>query len=192
MGINNVERAKAYRKEREKRTSLSSSSPNVERAKQYRFSQNSNFFNDYDSASKVLRDTVSSWQSPEAMETNRKTISDMRSRLGEYSDAFSSKFTVAQTKDLKSIMDSYDSVLNSWDDIAATYGQYQNADAYQRAVNRGEYQKKYQGKSYDDIKEALKRAKGDEYDFLKNYTDYSSAADFDKAIAENGINKKRP
>lgn len=190
MGINNVERAKAYRKEREKRTSLSSSSPNVERAKQYRFSQNSNFFNDYDSASKVLRDTVSSWQSPEAMETNRKTISDMRSRLGEYSDAFSSKFTVAQSNDLKSIMDSYDSVLNSWDDIAATYGQYQNADAYQRAINKNEYQKKYQGKSYDDIKEALKRAKGDEYDFLKNYTDYSSAADFDKAIAENGINKK--
>lgn len=181
--MKNSDRIKAIRRERERSNSLSSSSSsNSQKIKEYRL-RNSNFFNDYDSASKVLRDTVSSWQSPEAMETNRKTISDMRSRLGEYSDAFSSRFTVAQSNDLKSIMDSYDSVLNSWDDIAATYGQYQNADAYQRAVNRGEYQKKYQGKSYDEIKEALKKAKNDEYDFLNTYTDYSSSADFDKAIA---------
>lgn len=182
--MTNSDRAKQYMAKRET-SSLSSSASkaegkkNSDRAKAYMLGKQYNFSNissDEETVRKLLTSTYEGWQSADTMTSNKTAISNMYKRLDAYR-------TINGTNDdLDSLIGVYRSALDNWDNLTNAYGQYQNADAYASAQRQSEYAKKYSGKSYEEIQTAIKNATGDELDYLKGYTAYSSAEDFEKAL----------
>lgn len=61
------------------------------------------------------------------------------------------------------------------------------------AYDDEDYQKKYDGASYEDVQRGLlKSTSNRERNYLKNYSDWSSTKDFDKAIANADTTKVKP
>ena len=192
MAITNLEAARAYRQSREKKPSLSSSSTNnnLSMARKRRTENElklDSLNNDLTSMNKTISGIYSGWQDSNTMASTKKQVEQMHGRLNSYKDYMSTygSMTDSQAKELNDVIAYYDNALASWDNAAQVYGQYQNAKAYDKAVQTHEFDEKYSGQSYEQIQEALKSLEegSDEHAYLSNYRNYSTLEDFDKALA---------
>ena len=87
---------------------------------------------DLASLSTKIDSVYNGWQSRETMENTRLSVQNMYNRLGkyqEYQKAYGGT-------DLSQLHTAYKSVLDSWDDIASHYGQYKDADSYNKALEK--------------------------------------------------------
>lgn len=184
MGLSNVERYRALNSKKEKRdTSLSS---NVQRYKEYGLQK------DLENANKAISETYSGWQNADTMASNKTVLTNAQKNLSDYYNLNQKNFTPEQRTAYNSALSNYDSALKSWDETAEIYSHYVNAEGFDKAKKTYELGQKYKGASYEDIQKALASATDtDEISFLRNYTDYSTPEDFDKAIAEREASRQR-
>lgn len=134
----------------------------------------------YTSGYEALQGAYGKWNSAEAMDSYRNTLTEANKAMSDYINTYSPD---------KNIMDAYDNfskALGDFDKRAELYSVYQNEEAFNKARKKAEYKEKYKGSTYDAIQKALSKTKdADEAEFLKGYTEYSSLEDFDKAIAKS-------
>lgn len=136
-------------------------------------------------AYETINAAYSGWHTQDEMQQYKSQLADISSQLTDYSDRFGSSFTDAN----KGIVNAYLDTIGKLDDLTELYGYYQNADAYNNARQKKEFDDKYAGNSYEDIQAALAMATGDERKYLQNYTNYSSIEDFEKALEAQGTSK---
>ena len=135
------------------------------------------------------------WQSgtdAEAIQSRNSTLDDLRSRAAKirgYANANKSRLDEKTYKELLSVVDNVDSNRNSvWKafrEAEKQFSQFDSEDAYSAAVREFEYQQKYGGKSYDELKEILGTIdpKSDEYSWLEKYApSVMTKEDYDKEI----------
>ncbi len=83
-----------------------------------------------------LSDTIGSvyngWQSKETMNNTLSSVQSMYDRLGKYQE-YQKKYGGT---DLSEVLTSYKSVLDGWDDLSKTYGQYKDAESYTRETTK--------------------------------------------------------
>ena len=174
MGISNVERLRELRERGGTSPSLSS---NVSRLRELRIQD------DYKNMSSVLNNTYGGWQDSDTMRRNRSKLEGAQRTLSSYVKDNSSSFDDEQGKYFNGLLSAYDKALGDWDAMSKVYGNYLNADAYNKAKKGFDIENKYKGKSYDDIQSALKTATdSDEQNYLKNFTAYTNKEDYEKAI----------
>lgn len=137
----------------------------------------------------TISNIYSGWQTQETMKNTRASVEAMHERIGHYQN-YQKRYGGS---DLTEVRNSYQTVLDQWDDRTTAYGNYQNADAYNKAVQKLKFDEQFSkqnekgekiGLSFDEVRaEMEKYGEGtDEYEYLKNYTNYSNLNDFDKAI----------
>ena len=123
------------------------------------------------------------WQTAETMQNTKVAAQKLYDRIGAYQE-YRTKYGNDTLPDLSELHGTYKTALEGWDDRTALYGQYQNADAFGKAVKNYQLSEQFKGLSYDDVQAKMKgyAPDSDEYNYLKNYTGYSSAEDFEKAL----------
>lgn len=137
----------------------------------------------------TISNIYSGWQTQETMANTKASVEAMHERIGHY-QTYQKRFGGA---DLTEVQSAYKTALDDWDKLSESYGYYQNADAYDKAVQKfkldEQFSKKNEkgeriGLSYDEVQEQMKKyGEGTpEYEYLRNYTNYSDLKDFDKAI----------
>ena len=129
----------------------------------------------------TLETIYGGWQSPETLKSARASFDDVFGRLGK-----AKEHGVELPFDVDSVLGAYDTVLSDWDKLESQYGYYKDADSYNKALKQSELAKKFKaGMTYDQVQEELKKYEQgtDEYEYLSNYTGYSSLDDFDKALS---------
>ena len=183
------------REEEEKKSSSQSASGNYknsEKLEKRRLERNiglDTFESDLKSVGNSISNVYSGWQTQETMLNTRKSVEEMHKRLGDY-QTYQSKFG---GNDLSDVVSGYQSVLDEWDNLSSTYGTYQNADAFNNARKKAQFDKQFsvtnadgtvRGLTYDEVQSKLKEyEKGsDEHNYLSQYMGYSDLMDFDKAI----------
>lgn len=138
---------------------------------------------------KLITDSYGGWQDKTTLNANYAQVQGIANRLNAYKQNGSQA-----SPDLDKIIDFYNGALSNWDKMAETYGNFANADAYNKAVRQNKLEKKYAGKNYDQIQRAIAKAsENEERDFLQNYSAYSDEDSFQRAIegAYNDDYKKK-
>ena len=135
---------------------------------------------DLKSMNETVNGIYGGWQTAETMANTRASVQSMYDRLSAYQDYQKTE----GGDDLSDLLNAYKSTLDNWDDRTALYGNYANADAFNKAVKQYQLGEQFKGLSYNDVQARLRRydSSSDEYNYLKNYTGYTSLQDFDKAI----------
>lgn len=134
-------------------------------------------------ADETLSKAFGGWNDAASMQNYRGTIQGASDSINDYINKYASTMDVETRSGLNKLATRYSNALNAWDDTTALYDYYKNADAYNIAKKKQDMKDKYKGKSYEKIQQALAESTdGQERDYLRNFTDYSSAEDFDKAI----------
>ena len=102
------------------------------------------FGSDLASTSKSLYDYSSTWHSPEDMANAKQGFENMYNRIGSYID-YTKKYgiTMPQEFDIEGLRDAYGSVLAGWDDLAFDYGNFKNADEYNKVMTEAIERDKY-------------------------------------------------
>lgn len=133
----------------------------------------------------TLNNIYGSWQTKETMDNTFESVNNMYTRLGKYQDYYTQYGKESGLPDLSELLNNYKKAVEGWGDQTKLYGNYQNADAFNKAVKDYQLSEKFKGLSYGDVQARMRRYSpdSDEYNYLKNYTGYTSAEDFDKAIA---------
>ena len=156
------------------------------------------FESDLNAMGKTLQTIGSEWQTPETMKNTRATVEAMHSRINAYNE-YQKMFGGA---DLTDMANTYTSILENWDDQAAIYGRFKNAEAFNTEKKNIKLAEKfrvatgrdhakgettYRGMTFDEVQAAMKKYSpdSDEYKFLSTYTGYTDLEDFDKAINNN-------
>lgn len=88
------------------------------------------FQSDLSSMGTTIGNIYSGWQSEETMKNTRSSIESMQKRINAYQE-YQKIYGGADLSDLAS---GYQSILDSWDDKAKTYGKYKSADEYDNAM----------------------------------------------------------
>ena len=212
--MSNVERARKRWEELKGEGQTASSSSSVKRTssnvdsakkkwaeKKYSFDT---LGSDLGTLGSTINSVYSGWQDADTMTKNKTSVEQMYSRINAYKD-YVSTYGVAPAFDVDAIATSYKTVLDDFEQLSGTYGNYQNADAFNTAMKQYGLEKKF-SRSYRDEKTNEKKTRGltfeevqeemrkydpdsDEYKFLENYTGYTNLTDFDKAI-DSTKNKK--
>ena len=153
------------------------------------------FESDLNSLSTTINNIYGGWQTQETMVNTKGAIEAMQGRIDAY-QKYQSKFGGTDISDLAN---AYKTTLNDWDKLSDIYGYYKNADAYNSAVQKDKFDNQfrvktgvdadgndtYRGLTFEEV-QAKKKEYGEgsaEYDYLSNYTGYTSSADFEKALA---------
>jgi hypothetical protein len=191
MATSNSQRLRELRKKREEENKSSSSSKasakNSDRVKKLK-AERTIGFDTFESDLKSIGNTISGiyggWQTQETMANTKSAVESMYNRINAYQEY--NKMYGNKDSDLSELFDGYKSVLDDWDNLASTYGHYQNADAYNKALQKTKFDKDFAGLTYDEVQAKKKEYGKDsaEYDYLSNYTNYTSYADFNKALAD--------
>lgn len=144
---------------------------------------------DLNAMGKTLQTIGSEWQTPETMNNTRAAVEAMHNRINAYNE-YQKMFGGA---DLTDLTNTYQRFLDNWDDQAALYGKFQNAEAYNAENKNLELSDKYRGMTFDEVQAELKKwtPDTDEYKFLSTYTGYTDLEEFDKAVAaaKNTVDK---
>lgn len=146
------------------------------------------FKSDLETIGSTVEDIYKGWQSQETMTNTRSTVESMKERVNAFQE-YQKLFGGEDAVDISDLANSYNTVLNDWDSLTETYGQYQNADAFNVVKKNTELEKKFShedgsGYTFEEVQEALKKYSpdSDEYKYLSTYTNYSDLNDFNKAI----------
>ena len=142
------------------------------------------FESDLNTIGSTVFDAYNGWQTAETMQNTKVSAQKLYDRIGAYEE-YRTKYGKDTLPDLSELYNTYETALEGWDDRTALYGNYKNAEAFDKAVKQEQLSQKFTGLSYADVQyqAAHKYAEGsDEYNYLKNYTQYSTADDFDRAI----------
>lgn len=173
-----ADRLDQIRKQREKRdTSLSSASTNTDRLTEIRKKRDSQGFLDaLNSGMEAMNTAYSGWQSPEAMAQYKNTIDTSAGVMDKFIRSYGGDDYVKAFSDFN---DRY----SGWGDMEKFYSNFVTADAFNNARRDNEIKSKYSGSSFEDIQKALSETTDSkERSYLRNFTDYSTSEDFDKAI----------
>lgn len=174
MAMSNSERMRKYKEEREKLTASPSS--NSSRMREYQIRK------EYEGLGSV-NDAYSGWQDTRTMDSGRSKLTNAQKNLSSYLDQYQSGMDAERRNQYQSMLDSYNKALDDYGKLSTLYSNYQNADAYNKAVNNYRLEEKYKGSSYDDIQKALASATDqDERAFLSTYKGYENYDDIKKAI----------
>lgn len=182
--MTNYEKAKASRnrdKDKEKESSLSNYDKAL-KSRSYNKIGMDTFEDDLRTTGSLVSGVYSKWQSPEALSSAYDQISNTQKRLSAYQD-YNSKYK-AGYNDMSDVLKGYDDILSEWNNITALHGQYKTADAFDSAMKKSGYDRKYAGSSYKDIQDSMKKLSkdSDEYDYLSRYSNYDNLNDLDLAI----------
>lgn len=142
----------------------------------------------YQEGTSAINKVNSGWQSSNDMDTYSKSIRDNYSTMKKITDKYGEAIP-----ELNDYLKNYNSGASNLSNATKLYSKYLNADAYNKDKKKRELTEKYKGKSFDEIMEAHDKATDqDEKSFLANYTDFSSEADYKKAMRgeTNGQRKK--
>ena len=136
---------------------------------------------DLNSLGTTISDIYSGWQNADTMTNARTSVENMKNRLTDY-QAIRGAYGWA---DLSGVLKAYEEVLGGWDERSSYYGQYQNADAFNKAVQKLQFDEQFEGLTFDGVQEALKKYEegSAEHEYLSNYTNYTDLNEFDKALA---------
>ena len=147
------------------------------------------FGSDLASTSKSLYDYSSTWHSPEDMANARQGFENMYNRIGSYID-YTKKYGInnSQEFDFEGLRDVYGSVLSGWDDLTFDYGNYKNADEYNKAMKEATERDEYL--STVDVSE-LQAQLDDVNKQKKDAKTQLSSADYNFKKLDNGRNKPK-
>lgn len=144
MAKSNSQRSADYLKNRKKKTeeeNVSSSNrklSNSERSKAHQAKISigfDTFSDDLNAMNTTLSGIHGGWQDADTMAKTRESISSFYDRLSAYEDYRKNYGTEEdELPDLSELAGIYKSSLDGWDDLTNVYGQYSNADAYDKAV----------------------------------------------------------
>ncbi len=191
--MTNSQRLAEIRKKREGGEQISSSSLNS--SKKYTNSQRlekrqlersiklDSFESDLSDMNNTLFDIYSGWQTADTMAGTKSSLEAMKNRLADY-QTYTRKYGSGDTGSIDAVLSAYQTAADDWDDLTGVYGYYKNADAYNAAKQKAEYDELFKGLTYDEVQSKLKeydKASG-EYEYLSNYKAYSDLKEFDKAI----------
>ena len=182
--MTNYEKAKASRnrdKDKEKESSLSNYDKAL-KSRSYNKIGMDTFEDDLRTTGSLVSDVYSKWQSPEALSSAYDQISNTQKRLSAYQD-YNSKYN-AGYRDMQDALNGYNDILSGWNDLTTLHGQYKTAEAFDSAMRKSGYDRKYAGYSYKDIQDSMKKLSNDsdEYDYLSRYSNYDNLNDLDLAI----------
>jgi hypothetical protein len=140
------------------------------------------FESDLQNMSVTINDIYSGWQTQETMNNTRSSVEEMQNRINAY-QSYQSKYGGT---DLSDIASGYQSVLDNWDTLTSTYGYYQNADAFNTAQQKFEFDNQFGNLSYRDVQAKIAEYEegSDEYNYLTGYLGYTDLRDFDKALED--------
>ena len=148
------------------------------------------FESDLQSMGGTINDIYNGWQTQETMNNTRSSVEEMQKRIDAY-QKYQSKYGGA---DLSEVASGYQSVLDNWDTLTSTYGYYQNADAFNTAKQKYQFDEQfrvetedgYRGLTYDEViaKTGEYKEGSDEYNYLTGYLGYTDLKDFDKALED--------
>ena len=182
-----------YRKKLEEEKKSSSSSGNNSKSRgldKFRLERNIGFDTleaDLTNMGTTLNNIYSSWQTPETMKNTRASVESMQKRINDYRD-YQSKYGSGSSADLDNLASGYQSVLDNWDNLTATYGYFKNADAFDKALKKEQFKEEFGGLSYADVqkKKAEYKPGSAEYDFLSEYgvnAGYSDLREYEAELA---------
>ena len=141
------------------------------------------FDRDYNNLNTRISDALDGWQTQETMSNLQNSVAKMDKRLG-YLEKYKNKYGLDTEFDTTKAREYYKSASDTLGEMSTYYGDFKTADAYNSALKKYDFDKKYSGKTYAEIQKELasKEEGSDEYNYLKSYTGYSNLNDFDKAI----------
>ena len=133
----------------------------------------------------TLNNIYGSWQTKETMDNTFESVNKMYNKLVGYQDYYTQYGKESGLPDLSELLNTYKEAVEGWGGRTELYGHYQNADAFNKAVKDYQLSEKFKGLSYGDVQALMRKYSSDPdaYNYLKNYTGYTSVEDFDKAIA---------
>ena len=184
--MDRYERLSKQKEESRAKSALSSVSKNDDRYSRLGAESARNGFIDaYTSGYEALQGAYSGWNTKDAMENYRNTLTEANKAMSDYLNAYGADDNIREA------YNNFSKAYEGFDQTAKVYSTYKNADAFNKAKKNAELTKKYKGASYDKIQKALSKSKDqEEIEFLKGYTDYSSVEDFDKALANASLSDK--
>ena len=184
--MDRLERLRKEREESRAKSALSSVSKNDDRLSRLRAERDKGGFIDaYTSGYEALQGAYGGWNTKEAMEGYRNTLTNANKAMSDYVNTYNVDDSIREA------YNNFSKAYEGFDQTAKAYSAYKNADAFNKAKKNAELTKKYSGATYDKIQKALLRSKDpEEVEFLKGYTDYSSVEDFDKALANASLSDK--
>ena len=134
------------------------------------------FDSDLASVSETISKIYGGWQDADTMKNTKDTVAKMYERLNAAN-------TYVGDNSLGDLVSSYKSVLDQWDNVAGTYSQFQNADAYSSAKKNYELSEKYKGLDYAGVQKA--KLNSEDADWLSEYgvnVGYSSLKDYNTEL----------
>lgn len=172
-------------KNREKEEATQSSSFTNNNYARYRAEKSfglDTFEADLQSVGNTINSIYSGWQTQETMANTRSSVEEMQNRINAY-QSYQSQYGGV---DLSDIASSYQSVLDNWDTLTTTYGNYQNADAFNTAQQKYQFDEQFGNLSYRDVQAKIGEYEegSDEYNYLTGYLGYTDLRDFDKALED--------
>lgn len=178
------------KKRKEKDVASTSSSamydatPIVERIKLEKSIGLDTFSNDFTKVNQTIQTLYGGWQTQETMNNTLATVDEMRNRLALVRK-YKNKYAKDWDFDVDGAIDYYEKAIEGWGSQTELYKGFQNADAFDMAKTRAQFDEKYKGKTFDEIQSAITQVEegSNEHSYLKGYTNYSNLEDFDKALA---------
>jgi len=136
------------------------------------------FDSDLASVSETISKIYGGWQDADTMKNTKDSVAKMYERLNAAN-------TYVGDNSLGELVSSYKSVLDQWDNVAGTYSQFQNADAYSSAKKNYELSDKYKGLDYAGVQKA--KLNSEDADWLSQYgvnVGYSSLQDYNTELED--------
>jgi len=120
------------RREEESKNSSSTGISNSDRLRKRKLEQGiglDTFESDLSNVNTTLSSVLGGWQTQETMANTRSAVENMYKRTSDY-QTYVSKFQPDAKTNISEISSYYKQVLDNWDSISGTYGQYKDADSY--------------------------------------------------------------
>lgn len=158
--------------------------PIVERIKLEKSIGLDTFSNDFTKVNQTIQTLYGGWQTQETMNNTLATVDEMRNRLALVRK-YKNKYAQDWDFDVDGAIDYYEKAIEGWGNQTELYKGFQNADAFDMAKTRAQFDEKYKGKTFDEIQSAITQVEegSNEHSYLKGYTNYTNLEDFDKALA---------
>ena len=91
---------------------------------------------DLESTGKIIKSTFDGWHDRDAMKKNKSSIQSTYDKLLSFQN-YRKKYGITNgDKEIGEIVDAYKETLDGWDKLSEDYGQYKDADAYNRALEK--------------------------------------------------------
>ncbi len=146
---------------------------------------------DLNSLGNTINGIYGGWQTEETMRNTRKAVEEMHKRVTDL-QTYQRKYGSLGI-DADSLVKSYQSVLDDWDKRASMYSDYKNADDYNEAKKKLDFESQfyvwnedgtYRGLTFDEVqkRKAQYAVDSEEYKYLDRYAGYDNLLEYDKAI----------